>query len=353
MTIGKKIKELRKKNDLTQEKLADYLCVSYQAVSKWETGVSSPDLSMIAPLAKLLHTSADELLGLNEPKPDKRRTELEAAYEDTWKTGDLVERHRIAETAVKEYPGEMKYLDWLAWITAMRSFEHEDQETYVAEQEKAIKIFGTIIENCTDDKIKNSAIQGITQYLQFRGRKEEALKYAELYPEDNSIRRDDILLYCLSGDERRRHLQKMLMDAIYTISWRLGLFETLQSRQIEETLLKLFFEDENYLDIHGLLATCLRSQAEYLVQDTRYDEAVDTMERALHHAKEYDKIDAGDKTHKYTTAMFDMLEHDAAKSIRSGTTTLTEDFYTWIENKRFDLLGENVKFQKLRIKKRK
>ena len=58
MTIGEKIKELRKKNDLTQEKLADYLCVSYQAVSKWECGMSSPDLSLIVPLAKLLHVTA-------------------------------------------------------------------------------------------------------------------------------------------------------------------------------------------------------------------------------------------------------------------------------------------------------
>ncbi len=40
MTIGERIKVLRKRNDLTQEKLADYLCVSYQAVSKWECGVS-------------------------------------------------------------------------------------------------------------------------------------------------------------------------------------------------------------------------------------------------------------------------------------------------------------------------
>ncbi|MBQ8275709.1 MAG: helix-turn-helix transcriptional regulator [Clostridia bacterium] len=38
--IGAKIKELRKKKDMTQEKLAEYLCVSFQAVSKWETGVS-------------------------------------------------------------------------------------------------------------------------------------------------------------------------------------------------------------------------------------------------------------------------------------------------------------------------
>ena len=40
MTIGQRIKVLRRKNDLTQERLAEYLSVSSQAVSKWENGVS-------------------------------------------------------------------------------------------------------------------------------------------------------------------------------------------------------------------------------------------------------------------------------------------------------------------------
>ena len=38
--IGRRIKDLRKKKDMTQERLAEYLNVSFQAVSKWETGVS-------------------------------------------------------------------------------------------------------------------------------------------------------------------------------------------------------------------------------------------------------------------------------------------------------------------------
>ena len=38
--IGQKFKDLRKKDDLTQDRLADYLGVSSQAVSKWEVGVS-------------------------------------------------------------------------------------------------------------------------------------------------------------------------------------------------------------------------------------------------------------------------------------------------------------------------
>ena len=74
--IGKKIKELRKKKDMTQERLAEYLNVSFQAVSKWETGAASPDLSMIVPLARLLGVSTDELFGLVSAEEDSHLKEL-------------------------------------------------------------------------------------------------------------------------------------------------------------------------------------------------------------------------------------------------------------------------------------
>ena len=43
MNIGAKIKDLRKKRGITQERLAEYLNISAQAVSKWENGKSVPD----------------------------------------------------------------------------------------------------------------------------------------------------------------------------------------------------------------------------------------------------------------------------------------------------------------------
>ena len=46
-TIGKKIKELRIKNNLTQQELASKLNVTYQAVSKWENGKNLPDLVIL------------------------------------------------------------------------------------------------------------------------------------------------------------------------------------------------------------------------------------------------------------------------------------------------------------------
>ena len=65
MNLGEKINELRKRNGMTQEMLADYLHVSSQAVSKWERGVANPDLELIPAISELFKVSSDELLGLS------------------------------------------------------------------------------------------------------------------------------------------------------------------------------------------------------------------------------------------------------------------------------------------------
>lgn len=64
MNIGERIIKLRKKNNLTQEKLAELLCVSPQAVSKWERGVANPDLYLIPSIAEVFNVSSDHLLGI-------------------------------------------------------------------------------------------------------------------------------------------------------------------------------------------------------------------------------------------------------------------------------------------------
>ncbi len=62
MNIGIKIRELRTKRDLTQEELAQKLGVTAQAVSRWETGISLPDITMIPLISKTLFVPADVLL---------------------------------------------------------------------------------------------------------------------------------------------------------------------------------------------------------------------------------------------------------------------------------------------------
>ena len=60
--IGNYIKELRTKNNFTQKELADKLCISFQAVSKWEKGETLPDTSILLDLADILNTSVDLIL---------------------------------------------------------------------------------------------------------------------------------------------------------------------------------------------------------------------------------------------------------------------------------------------------
>lgn len=61
-TIGKRIAKLRKEKGLSQEKLAEKLGVSSQAVSKWENDASCPDISLLPILARVLDVTTDELL---------------------------------------------------------------------------------------------------------------------------------------------------------------------------------------------------------------------------------------------------------------------------------------------------
>lgn len=60
--FGKLIKEIRKKNNLTQKDLANKYNVTYQAVSKWENGKNMPDVSLIKEISKDFNVSIDDLL---------------------------------------------------------------------------------------------------------------------------------------------------------------------------------------------------------------------------------------------------------------------------------------------------
>ena len=62
LTIGKRVKELRVKNKMTQEQLAEKLQVSRQSISKWESDATRPDFDKLKFLAEFYHISLDHLL---------------------------------------------------------------------------------------------------------------------------------------------------------------------------------------------------------------------------------------------------------------------------------------------------
>ena len=63
LMIGDKLKKLRRNRDLIQEEVAAHIGISYQAISKWETGDTQPALAQLIALANELDISLDILCG--------------------------------------------------------------------------------------------------------------------------------------------------------------------------------------------------------------------------------------------------------------------------------------------------
>jgi len=63
MKLGENIYKLRKKNGLSQEKLAEEINVTRQTIFNWELGATSPNPEQLILLSKTLNISIDELVG--------------------------------------------------------------------------------------------------------------------------------------------------------------------------------------------------------------------------------------------------------------------------------------------------
>ena len=74
--FGKFIRELRKKNNLTQKQLADRCGVTYQAVSKWENGKNIPDISILKDISEQFQVSLDDILNGEYVKKKEKKYKI-------------------------------------------------------------------------------------------------------------------------------------------------------------------------------------------------------------------------------------------------------------------------------------
>lgn len=332
--IGEKIKELRRKNDMTQEKLADFLGVTYQTVSKWETGVTNPDLSLIVPLARLFKVTTDEIFNFKESVEDAKRAELEKMYEETLISGDISKRIPICEEAVKSYPGDMNWLNryaWIIWCKAIEDNSITDDTKFIAGRERAITLFRQVIENCENDEIKANAIFGIVECLNSKGEHGEAKCYAELYPSTkiSASRKEDLLISCMSGEERVVKSQERCLrranDLLYSIINNIGHGAmTPEARTAAEAIINALIPDGNYLTFHYELYRVALSEAEEKIRAGELDQAMIAMRKARKHAIGLDGV-KGD--YSFTSPLFDRLKYNTELNWhRTGTRTMLEEF---------------------------
>ena len=73
--FGENLKKLRKEKEITQESLADFLGITFQAVSKWERGETYPDITMLPVISRFFNISVDDLLGINRSLDEQKINE--------------------------------------------------------------------------------------------------------------------------------------------------------------------------------------------------------------------------------------------------------------------------------------
>ena len=140
--LGEKIKSLRKQKNISQEVFANYLGVSFQAVSKWENGNTMPDVTMIPAIASFFGVSTDELFDFNLFEMEKQ---VEAICHEAYKYRftDGAESERILREGLQRFPGNDIILNNLLYTL-----------DYQTRADEVITLCKTLIESTKDYSVK-------------------------------------------------------------------------------------------------------------------------------------------------------------------------------------------------------
>lgn len=115
MQIGEVIRKYRKSADMTQEEMANRLGVTAPAVNKWENGNSYPDITLLAPIARLLGISTDELLSYHEELSSEEIQALVRTADNKFQTENYEDVFHWIKKELEKYPN----CDQLIWQMAV------------------------------------------------------------------------------------------------------------------------------------------------------------------------------------------------------------------------------------------
>lgn len=121
MSFGSTIKRLRKERNMTQDHLANLLCVTPQAISRWENNVAMPDISLLIPLANIFCVSTDTLLEVNVQKNEEHIKELviNAPFFNETYGNTLTEKLELYREKVRQFPESAELKESLIIILTM------------------------------------------------------------------------------------------------------------------------------------------------------------------------------------------------------------------------------------------
>ena len=177
--LAQKLREFRKKQGLTQEQLAEAMGVTVGAVSKWESGASTPDVSLILELADFFETSVDVLLGYTQQSASLEDSVCRLRELRTQK--DYEAAFRESEKALQRFPNNFQVVYESARIYQLAGLERCDKAALIRCQELYRRSLELISQNEDREISPVSIYIAIANAMHSAGDVEGALKLLKEY----------------------------------------------------------------------------------------------------------------------------------------------------------------------------
>ena len=314
MNLGNKIKTLRKQHNLTQENLAEMLGVSYQAISRWENNITSPDINTLPILANIFNVTVDYLLDVNVIKNEDNINKIYDEYYNLSINNQINECETLLEEGIKQYPFAFKLKNELLHIYYIKLLHSEEKLHY---QNKLIKLATNIIENCFIDEYRYSAMQSLILVYELMKEYEKGKTILNKLP-TISFSKDLLKEHTLTGKDKLIAQQ----ENIYNI---LSMFEHLiyqltpfkKTGHWDEVLLKylglieLIYENKDYglynYNLMNIYLFCAIDKAR--IKDKNL--TINYLNQAINHATICTKLKKDNKIIMNTSFLVNQLQDDS------------------------------------------
>lgn len=223
MQIGQIIRKYRKDRNMTQEEMANRLGVTAPAVNKWENGASFPDITLLAPIARLLGISTDELLSFHEELTNEEIGSMVRELDTILKEKSFEEAFWWAKEKLELYPNSGQLCWQLALILDARRLTGEVEDT--GRYDETIEQWYRRALDSEDEEIRTRAADSL---FGFYMRKEEYEKAEEclvyLSVQNPEKKRKQAFVYSKTGrrDEAYKAYEELLFSNYQMASMLFG-----------------------------------------------------------------------------------------------------------------------------------
>lgn len=207
MSLGNVIRKYRKIKNLTQEEMAGRLGVTAPAVNKWENENSYPDITLLAPIARLLGISLDTLLSFREELTAEEITGMIREADQKLKNEPYEEVLQWAKKKLEEYPNcEELILNFAVIFDAQRLVREIPKK---AEYDDYFCSLYTRVLNSADETIRIRAADALVGFYMRKKQYDMAEKYLEYFSIQNPERKGNRHRFMLKRIGWRKHIKHM------------------------------------------------------------------------------------------------------------------------------------------------